>query len=370
LPVDSTKDKPKKKCSCGSDKFIAEEDVFDTWMTSSMTPQIAVRWLEQPKDFKNRFPTSLRPQSHDIIRTWAFYTILKSYLHFNDIPWKDISINTFVLDSEGKGMSKSKGNVVWADDILKKYSVDAFRYWVGTASYGSDLFFREQELVMGEKTVTKLWNASKFVIMHLKDFDVIKEPKNLEIVDLAMLSKLNDLVKVCIDKFDKFEYGKASQELYTFFWNVFCDNYLEIVKDRLYNPDKRGQDSRTSAQYVLYKSLLTLLKLFAPIMPFITEEIYHLYFNEIEKEKSIHVSEWPKYNKRLKNGAAEEIWDKFIEILGRVRETKAKYNKSLKHEIILTIDEEDRKSLMPVLDDLKSVCKAKKILFGKFRIVI
>jgi valyl-tRNA synthetase len=367
LPIDPTKDKPRRKCKCGSSDFVPEQDVFDTWMTSSMSPQISSRWLEKPKEYSKKFPNSLRPQSHDIIRTWAFYTILKSYLLDKTIPWKDISIGTFVLDSSGKGMSKSKGNVVWADEILDKHSVDAFRYWVGTASYGSDVLFKDQEVVAGEKTVTKLWNASKFAIMHLDGFDG-KKPKNLELIDLAMLSRLNELSQSAIGKFDKFEYGKANQEIYNLFWNTFCDNYLEIVKDRLYNPDTRGEGSKKSAQYVLYKTLLSLLKFFAPTMPYITEEIYHLYFDKIEKEKSIHLSEWPEFDKKLKNEVAEKTWDKFIEVLGKVRETKAKHNKSLKHEIILTIPNEDMEILRLVLDDLKAVTKAKEILVGKFNI--
>ena len=367
LPVDPMKDKPKKKCKCGSKSFVPEKDVFDTWMTSSMTPQISTRWLENPKEFTKKFPNSLRPQSHDIIRTWAFYTILKSYLHFKETPWKDISIGTFVLDESGRGMSKSKGNVVWADKILDNHSVDAFRYWVGTASYGNDLLFKEQDIISGEKTVTKLWNASKFAIMHLEDFDD-KKPRKMELMDLAMLSKLNDLTKSVIDKFDKFEYGKANQEIYNFFWNDFCDDYLEIAKDRLYNPDKRGITGRKSAQYTLYKTLFGLLKLFAPVMPFITEEIYHLYFDKIEKVKSIHLCEFENYDKKLKDEVAEKTWNKFIEVLDKVREYKAKHNKSLKEEIILTFGDEEKLLLDLVLGDLKAVTKAKEILVGKFNI--
>jgi len=363
LPIDPTKDKINKKCSCGSNKFKPETDVFDTWMISSMTPQIATRWLEDPKKFNSKFPLQLRPQGHDIIRTWAFYTILKSYLHFKKIPWTNIAINTFVLDEKGKGMSKSKGNAIWANDILDKYSVDAFRYLVGTAAYGSDISFNEQELVAGEKIITKLWNASKFVIMHLEDYD-FKKPEEMESIDLGLLSKLNKLIKVCTNKFGKFEYGKASQEIHKFFWNVFCDNYLEIAKDRLYNPDKRGKESRKSAQYTLYKTLLTLLKLFAPVMPFITEEIYNLYFIKKEGKKSIHISEWPKHENEFTDNISEKVFDNFTDILNKVRQTKAKYKKSLKEEIILTLPNLTKKRLSDSLEDLKAVTKAKEIEVG------
>jgi valyl-tRNA synthetase len=368
LPIDPTKDKLNKKCSCGNDKFEPEKDVFDTWMTSSMTPQISTRWLEEKKEFNKRFPVKLRAQSHDIIRTWAFYTILKSYLHFKKIPWKDIIINTFVLDEKGKGMSKSKGNAIWVNELFEKYSIDAFRYWVGTTSYGSDIPFNEKELISGEKTVSKLWNASKFAIMHLEDYD-FKKPKKIESIDLGLLAKLNELVKFCTEKFDRFEYSKATQELHKFFWNVFCDNYLEIAKDRLYNADKRGEISRKSAQYTLHKTLLTILKLFAPIVPFITEEIYQLYFVKNEKIKSIHTSEWPKYDKKLKDKISEKSFDVFIDLLNKVRQEKSKNNKSLKEEVILTLPNSTKKVLIDSLDDLKAVCKAREIEIGpKFEI--
>ncbi|MBW2995788.1 valine--tRNA ligase [Candidatus Woesearchaeota archaeon] len=360
LPIDPMKDKPKNKCKCGSSEFQPEDDVFDTWMTSSMTPQIAIRWLEQPDEFKKRFPTQLRPQSHDIIRTWAFYTILKSYLHFKEIPWTDVSINTYVLDSKGRAMHKSKGNAVWADELLEKYSVDAFRHWVGTASYGSDVPFKEQELVAGEKTITKLWNASKFVLSHLEDYKGNK-PK-LEAFDTWLLAKLNKVIKTATDYFDKFEYGKANKEINNFFWNTFCDNYLEIIKDRVYNPDKRGSAPRISAQYSLNHSLSTILKLFAPIMPFITEEIFHLYFDK--KEKSIHISNWPKYDPKLTDKKLEAAGSLAIDIIAAVRKEKADKNISLGQEIKqLTIKTKHQKALQPFLDDIKSTTRAQDIVF-------
>ena len=366
LPVDPEQDKPLKKCSCGSE-FIPDNDVFDTWMTSSMSPEIAIRWLEEPKEFKKRFPMSLRPQAQDIIRTWAFYTILKAYLHFKDIPWKDIALGTFVLDPKGRGMSKSKGNVVWVDDLLERYDVDTFRYWVGTASWGSDLPFQEKDLVAGKKFLTKLWNASKFALMHLEDYKG-KKPK-LEVIDRWLLTKINAVIKVSTENFDNYNTSESKKITELFFWHTFCDNYLEIIKDRMYNPDKRGEKARESAQYALYYSLDILLKLLAPIIPHITEEIYSLYFAKKEKKKSIHISDWPKFDKRLEDKKAEKMGDNAVAIIAAVRKYKSSKNISLGAEIKeLVID--TKENLKDVMDDIKATVKAEKISKGKGNIKV
>ncbi|MCG2718457.1 MAG: valine--tRNA ligase, partial [Nanoarchaeota archaeon] len=361
LPIDPEEDTPKQKCKCGSEEFEADPDVFDTWMTSSMSPQIAMKWLENPKDYKNMFPTSLRVQSHDIIRTWAFYTILKSYLHFKKIPWKDIALGTYVLDPKGHGMHKSKGNAIWTHELMDKYNVDVVRYWVGTATFGEDLPFQEKDLVTGQKFQTKLWNASKFIIMHLEDYKNSK-PKKLENMDKWLLSKLQHLIEKVTDAYQHYRTGEAKRLVEQFFWHIFCDNYLEIVKDRLYNPDKRGKESRQSAQYTLYTAMLAILKMIAPIMPHITEEIYHFYFNKQEKEISLHLTEWPKADKKIINEKIENIGDKAVDIIGKVRQEKTQNQKSMKEEVKLVLDE---KELEIVLDDLKAVTNATEIKFGK-----
>ena len=370
LPVDPLKDKPSKKCSCGSENFIPEEDVMDTWATSSVTPQIVLNWIKDKDekyrdvDFGKMYPMSLRPQAHDIIRTWAFYTIVKGLYNNGEIPWKDIVISGHVLDSKGKKMSKSKGNAVDPKDVLEKYGADALRFWSSGAALGKDFSYKPDELANGLKVVIKLWNASKFSLMHLEDFDNKKVKLNL--IDQGIISKFNDLIKESTELFEKHEYSKSKLITEAFFWGQICDNYLEIAKDRLYNPDKRGVGERRSAQYTLRYLILNTLKLFAPIMPFITEEIYNLY--DFEKNKSIHISTWPEYDKKLKNEVAEKTWDKFVEVLGKVREFKAKHNKSLKEEIILTIGDDEKLLLDIVLDDLKAVTNAKDILVGKFGI--
>ncbi|MBU1203708.1 MAG: valine--tRNA ligase [Nanoarchaeota archaeon] len=377
LPVDPIE--TEKKCPKCSKKTKPETDVFDTWMTSSNSPEIASQWLKNPALYKRMAPMSLRPQSHDIIRTWAFYTILKSHLLFDRIPWKEVMICTYVLDPKGKGMSKSKGNAVWADEIIEKYGVDIFRYWVGTASLGSDLLFKEQELIAGRKFLTKLWNASRFVFMHLKNYKDEK-PKKLELIDEYMLCRLSKLVEFATKKYRKYDIAEAKKMVENFFWHDFCDNYLEIIKDRLYN-EERKKEGKISAQHTIKTILTTLLKLMAPITPFITEEIYQ-HLNQCEEKlstvdckstpaykigspcKSIHTSEWPKLMVKL-NSSLEEAGQMFTEILSEVRKYKAKNNLSMKTEIGLTLTKKSQALLMPFLEDLQAVTKAKEIVFNE-----
>ncbi len=355
LPVDPIQ--IKKKCSCGGNG-IPEQDVFDTWMTSSQSPEITLRWLEKPEQYKKLAPMSLRPQSHDIIRTWAFYTILKSYLLFNRIPWKDIMIGTFILDEKGHGMSKSKGNAIWADELIEKYSVDVFRYWVGTASVGSDLSFNEKDLVAGKRFITKLYNASNFVFMNLEDYKN-KKPV-LSSIDKYMLQKTKEMSEKAEKEYSKYNIAGAKRIIEDFFWHDFCDNYLEIVKKRIYQ-NKKGKES---AQYVLYKSLLAILKLSAPIIPFITEEIYQNHYLKNEKIKSIHLTEFEKINA----GEKLDAGDLFIKVLSKIRQEKTKAKKSMNAEIILFIDVKNYKVLGEMLEDLKDVMNAKEIKQGKFAV--
>jgi len=361
LPIDPLE--VEKKCpSCGQ-KAKPETDVFDTWMTSSNSPEIALRWLENPDFYKKIAPMSLRPQSHDIIRTWAFYTILKSHLLFNRIPWKEIIINTFVLDPKGKGMSKSKGNAVWADELIEKYGVDAFRYWVGSASLGSDLPFQEQELVAGKKFLTKLWNASKFVFMNIENYKGDK-PKQLQEIDKYILQKLSQTLEKVKQLYLSYNISGARREIENFFWKTFCDNYLEIIKNRIYNGTPT---QKKSAQYTLYQSLLAILKMISPITPFITEEIYQSYFAKIEECKSIHISQWPKI-KIKQDKKLSQFGDSFISLLSKIRRQKTKAQKSMKAEIILTIPEKDKKALTNMLEDFKAVTNTKKIKTGEFKV--
>lgn len=354
LPVDPLQ--IKKKCSCGN---IAEPEkrVLDTWATSSLTPQIASSLINN----QIRIPYSLRPQAHDIIRTWAFYTIAKSCLHENRIPWKNIMISGFVTLG-GEKMSKSKGNIIQPQDVLSKYGADALRFWASGSKLGEDLDYQEKDLVTGKKLITKLWNASKFVLMNLQDYKQEK-PHMLEIMDKWILNKLSELVDKCTKYFENYEYSKSKAETDNFFWHVFCDNYLEIAKRRIYQGNKK---EKLSAQYTLYSALLAILKLFAPIIPHITEEIYHHRFSNDEKCKSIHISSWPKIS--FKDKKALETGNIFIDILSKARHLKAANKKSLKTMISLTMEKEKFEKLKEAFDDLKAVTNAKEIKEGNFSI--
>ena len=270
LPVDPLKDKPNAPCKkCGSSEFIGEKDVLDTWATSSLTPQLAIELYKGKPIYGKLFPMSLRPQAHDIITFWLFNTVVKSYLHENSIPWKDIMISGWALDPSGKKMSKSKGNVVSPQDMIAKYSADALRFWAAGSSLGDDMAFLEKDLVTGQKFVTKIWNAAKFLNIHLQGYSP-KQPQKLDIMDRWILSKLTTIISDSTSTFSQYQYAKTKLEVEKFFWHTLCDNYLEVVKDRLYNSEKRGLEGKESAQFGLYTSLLGTVKLMAPIMPFIT----------------------------------------------------------------------------------------------------
>ncbi len=354
LPVDPLQ--LKKKCPNCKLEANPEKMVFDTWATSSMTPQITSSLIKN----KITIPYSLRPQGHDIIRTWAFYTIVKSYLHSNTIPWKDIVISGNV-SLGGEKMSKSKGNVVSPIDVMNKYGSDALRYWAAGSKLGSDVDYLEKDLVAGTKFINKLINASRFVFMNLKDYNPKNKPSKLEKIDEIFLDKLNLLIKDSTKNFKEYEYSKAKLDTEKFFWSDFCDNYLEIVKKRVYQGEG---NSKLSAQYTLYYSLLKILKLIAPIMPFITEEIYQEYFRKNEKEKSIHISPWPESDKK-ENSNHIKILEKLYSIISQIRHEKSFNKKAMNVEIILTLEKEDYEEIKSVLEDLKNVSNAKVIREGK-----
>ncbi|MAG47734.1 valine--tRNA ligase [archaeon] len=367
LPVDPLKDKaPVKKCKCGSSKFIGEKDVLDTWATSALTPQIVREFFVKDKKIYDKiFPMSLRPQSADIINFWLFNTMVKSQLHSNKNPWDDITISGFVF-LKGEKMSKSKGNIIEPQEVLDKYSADSLRFWAASSKLGDDLAYHEKDVVTGQKTLNKLWNTFRFVSMHLKDYvhrDL--KSKELEDIDRWLLIKLNNLIKVCTENFDKYEYSRVKSEVENFFWNVFCDYYLEIVKDRLYNEDKRGLDSKRSAQYTLYNTFLSVLKMFSPIIPFVTEEIYLNYFSKKEKVNSISLSKWPAEDKKMNDKKIEKMGNSFVDILRKVRAEKSKENKSMKEEIVLELEKKYEKDFNEdMLKDLKAVTSASMINFG------
>jgi len=360
LPVDPLNQKPKKSCLCGSKEFIGEKDVLDTWATSSLTPQIAASLIKNKKLKKKLFPMALRPQAHDIINFWLFYTVVRSKIHFNNIPWKDIMISGFVLDSKGEKMSKSKGNVVSPQEIIKIYGADVLRHWSAKGGLGEDLRWNEEELKASKRTIIKLWNASRFCSLHIKKFKPKNIPKKLEDEDKWILTLLQETIKKYCGYFEKYEFKKAREEIDYFFWKNFCDNYLEIVKTRIYDKNY-PQQSKNSAKFTLYYCLFSIIKLYAPFIPFITEKIYLEIFSKKEKEESLHNLRLPKISKDLIFQKEKNNFNLVIEIISAIRKYKSENQLSLKSEIKKIIIQSENKEINKYCNLLSSLMNIKAI---------
>ncbi len=364
LPVDPLVDTPEGPCSsCGGSTFRPESDVMDTWATSSLTPQINAKWGEED-EMEGLLPMSLRPQAHDIIRTWAFYTITKAHLHSDSIPWKDIMISGHALNPSREKMSKSKGNIAGDPLVaLDRYSADELRYWSCSSKLGNDVLFSEDVLGDGRRLVTKLWNATRFAASRLEDFDRDLTP-DLKPFDRWILSRFTRTAKNATSGMDQYEYSVCIRDGEHFFWKALCDNYLEIVKKRLYSDD--NQDDKHSAQYALYHVLYGSLRLFAPVLVHITEELYQAVFRENEGHESIHLAPWPEPDymdeKALKYG------DMTLQIIEEARRFKSEANLSMAaplSSIEISAPPEDLIELKTFEDDLLNVTRAESISWSE-----
>jgi valyl-tRNA synthetase len=325
LPVDPYKDTPNgftddQRGQPGG--FVGDPDVMDTWVTSSVTPQVVGHYGE-PEDFMEKiFPMDLRPQAHDIIRTWLFYTTVRSHLDQDSLPWKNAAISGWVFDPDRKKMSKSKGNVVTPMDPINLHGADAVRYWACSGRPGRDAAYDENQMKVGRRLAIKLLNASKFALMSAEsetDGAKITEP-----LDAAMLTRLAKLVDDATTAFDNFDYARALEITESFFW-FFTDNYIELVKGRTYG--NRGDEARDSGRRALTLALETLLKLFAPHLPFVTEEIWSWW-----KDGSVHRASWPSGDAlRAEAGESvdESVYDVASEVLAEIRRFKSDANISL-----------------------------------------
>lgn len=330
LPVNPLSKVPEEACSCGSHDFIPESAVLDTWATSSLTPLINSRW-KCADEVKNIFPMGLRTQAHEIIRTWAFYTIVKCLYHTGKLPWKDIMISGYVLAKKGEKLSKSKNNAsITPDALVEKHSADSIRYWAAASKLGTDTMFSEDDLQTSDRFLNKLFNAAKFTIMQLNDFNN-QTVSALTPIDKWILERLKETTDRASDLLNRYEIGEARHEIDNFFWKDFCDNYLEIVKDRLYKPEKHGAENRLSAQYALYHSFLGILKLYAIYVPHITEEIYQNYFIKFEKIKSVHLLVWAQNSNPDKR--ILDVGEAAVKIAAEARKFKSEKNLSLKEPL-------------------------------------
>jgi valyl-tRNA synthetase len=274
--------------------FIGEPDVQDTWATSSLTPQIVTGWEFAPERHAQLFPMDVRPQSHEIIRTWAFYTITKAWLHQRDVPWHHVMISGWVLDPDRKKMSKSKGNVVTPLHLLETYSADAIRYWAARARAGVDTAYDEAIFKVGQRLVTKVFNAGRFVLSRLAAVDDSQLPPTAITAELdrAFVARLREVVVEATESYDQFDWAKALETVESFFWAEFCDDYVELVKARTYL--ETLEEGRRSALAALRLGLSILLRLFAPVVPTITEELWSQRFALPNgRQRSIHTSPWP-----------------------------------------------------------------------------
>jgi valyl-tRNA synthetase len=327
--------------------FIGDPDVMDTWATSSLTPQIAGHWEDDPDLFGRVFPMDLRPQAHDIIRTWLFYTVFRSDVQHDSLPWTHAAISGFVLDPERKKMSKSKGNVVVPTEVFERHSADAVRYWAGRARLGIDATFDEKQMKDGRRLAIKILNASKFALGIQAEAGEIRRP-----LDLAMLAELRGVVEAATAALEAYEHARALEIVERFFWGL-TDDYLELVKQRAYGV--RGPDEAASAAGALRSALHTLLRLFAPFLPYATEEVWSWW-----QEGSIHRSSWPAPDDVPDDGDAE-VYAVAAAVLGAVRKEKALAKLSLRAPVrrVVVRDSPERLAKLAAAED--DVCEAGSI---------
>jgi len=352
LPIDPSTDAPDGYRADQRDQpggFSGDPDVMDTWATSSLTPQIAGRWLEDDDLFSRVFPMDVRPQAHDIIRTWLFSTVLRAHLEFDALPWSNAAISGWVLDPDRKKMSKSKGNVVTPMGLLEEHGADGVRYWAASGRPGTDTAFDTGQMKVGRRLSIKLLNASKFVLSN-------PEPRGevTATVDRGLLTMVGRLVREATRELDDYNYASVLQRTETLFW-FFCDNYLELVKSRRYGD--QGEAGAGSANTALLNALSALLRLFAPYLPFVTEEVWSWW-----RPGSIHAAAWPTPEELFDvSGGEDEQGAKTLElaaaVLGEIRKKKSEEQRPLKTAVqraVVRLPDGDRALLSGCEADLKA----------------
>jgi len=349
LPVDPLSDEPPVDAcpECGHDEFEPEDDVFDTWATSSLTPLINAGWAEGDDDPASDamarpelYPMDMRPQGHDIISFWLFHTVVKCYEHTGEPPFESVMINGMVLDENRKKMSKSVGNIVAPDEVLEKYPVDAARYWAAGSSVGDDLPYKEKGIVSGERLLQKLWNASKLVDELAPADEVPDEQPDLAALDEWLLARLDEEAARAAEHLESRAFSKYRDSLRSFFWHTFCDDYLEIAKGRIRETDDPG------ARYTLRTAHERFLKLFAPVLSHVTEELWHDMYVDADSVgatsedataadggatvNSIHRTDWPE---PLGLDADIEGGERALEVVSALRKYKSERDLALNTEL-------------------------------------
>ncbi len=352
LPVDPTIDKPDHACTCGCNNFKAEEDVLDTWMDSSITPLTVADW---PNDgWENLYPSTLRPQGHDIIRTWAFYTILRCYALTGDKPFDEVVVNGMVFGEDGHKMSKSLGNAIAPEEVIEQYGADSLRLWSANSIPGADVPFAWKDIKHAYKFLRKFWNAFRFINMNLDD-DVADELSGSNIIDNWILSKLNRLNKNVTKEYEEYNFARAEQAIYDFVWHDFCDEYIEAVKYRLYDE----LDTTSDAKYTLKTTIETVLALMAPITPFFSDMVNQYLGNE---SKELHQGGWPEINSELISDEAELTGSYAIDVIDELRRYKSSHGIPLNQPInTVNIYTDEVEMVESTVDDIKNTNKVDNI---------
>ena len=316
-----------------------------------------------PERHRSLFPMDIRPQSHEIIRTWAFYTIVKAYIHEREIPWKNVVISGWILDPDRKKMSKSQGNVVTPEPLIDQYGADGVRYWAARARLGVDTAYDEQVFKVGKKLCTKLFNAAKFSIGRFSDVDAARLTPDAitREVDRAMVAELRPLLRRATVSFDAFDYAQALSIIEDFFWRMFCDNYLELAKPRTYDEELTAE--RLSACAALRLSLRMLVRMFAPFIPYITEEIWQWTFaGDADMNGSVHKSSWPAVEEleAIPEPVHESTWSVTLAVVEQVRKAKADAKLSMAapvKSVTVTCTESNKDCMEAVADDIKRMLR-------------
>jgi valyl-tRNA synthetase len=320
LPVDPSIENPPHQCECGCEEFTGEFDVLDTWMDSSITPMIIAGWPSP--NFINYYPSDLRPQGHDIIRTWAFYTVLRCKALTGEKPFDRIVVNGMVFGEDGHKMSKSRGNVIAPEAVIDEYGADSIRLWSANSVPGSDIPFDWKDVKNGYKFLRKFWNAFRFINIHIAESQINEADalKNLNPMDRWILSKLHHLIVEVTDNLENYNFADAKNKIQAFIWHDFCDEYIEAVKYRLYADSADLKASKDAARYTLKTVILKSLKLLSPITPHFTEEVYQ-YLDE--GGESIHQTDWPVHVEELMDDPAEKLGEIAVNIIGDIRRFKS-----------------------------------------------
>jgi valyl-tRNA synthetase len=361
LPIDPSSDVPEGYRADQRDTpggFSGDPDVMDTWATSSLTPQIAGGWLEDADLFGRVFPMDVRPQAHDIIRTWLFSTVLRSELEFGQLPWAHAAISGWVLDPDRKKMSKSKGNVITPMGLLEEHGSDGVRYWAASARPGTDTAFDAAQMKVGRRLAMKFLNAAKFILAKTEPRGRIAHP-----LDVGVLANLKTLVRESTDRLNNYDYAWVLQSAEAFFWD-FCDNYLELAKARRYGDF--GADAAASANSAMVFALSALNRLFAPYLPFVTEEVWSWW-----QDGSVHAAPWPESADiavavPVESAGASVLYRRVSEVLGEIRKRKAESRLSPAAPLarVIVRNNEDFERWPPdVIADLKAAARAEELAF-------